>query len=144
MNRLRADLRWLLVVVGLLLWVVAVYPAYYVVHKPLSAANLLALADVAANLLTWLAVLAVATALGSRLTRRLAYASLLEQIVFSAGLGLGIFSLVTFGLGLLGLFYGWLFWALLVGAGLLLAPDLWYLILLSDIYNRIWYFPNRS
>ncbi|MEJ2211762.1 MAG: hypothetical protein P8129_22380 [Anaerolineae bacterium] len=124
-GRRRTDLRWLLVVAGLLLWLVVVYPAYYVVHKPLSAANLRALADVAANLLTALAVLAVATALGSRLTRRLGYRSLLERVVFSAGLGLGIFSVVTFGLGLLGLFYGWLFWALLLGAGLLLAPELW-------------------
>lgn len=126
MNHLRRSrFGWLLVVAGLLLWVVAIYPAYYVVHKPLTAANLQALADVAANLLTWLAILAVATGLGSRLSRRLAYHSLLERIVFSAGLGLGIFSLLIFGLGLAGLLYGWLFWVLLVGAGLLLAPELW-------------------
>ena len=129
MNRLRRPgLRWLLVVVGLLLWVVAVYPAYYVVHKPLGAANLQALTDVAANLLTWLAILAVATALGSRLSRGLAYHSLLERVLFSAGLGLGIFSLLTFGLGLAGLLYGWLLWVLLLGAGLLLAPELWRLV----------------
>ena len=36
----RSRIRWLLVVIGVLLWVLAVYPAYYVVHKPLSAASL--------------------------------------------------------------------------------------------------------
>lgn len=124
MNRLRRSRRgWLLVVAGLLLWAVAIYPAYYVIHKPAGAANLRALANVAADLLTWLALLAVATALGSRLSRRLVYHSLLERIVLSAGLGLGILSLVTFGLGLAGLLYGWLFWLLLAGAGLLLLPE---------------------
>jgi hypothetical protein len=108
------------VVTGTLLWVLAIYPAYYVVHKPLSAAQFRAVANVIADLLTWLAMLAVATALGSRLTRRVPYHSLLEQIVFSAGLGLLCFALLTFGLGLVGALYRWLFWALLVAGGLLL------------------------
>ncbi len=116
----RSQVRWLLVVIGTLLWVLAIVPGYYIVHKPLTTANLRALANVAADLLTWLAMLAVATALGARLTRRLAYHSLLEQLVFSAGLGLICFSLLTFGLALAGLLYRWLFWVLLVGGGLLL------------------------
>jgi hypothetical protein len=116
----RSQTRWLLVVAGVLLWVLAVYPAYYVVHKPLSAASLHALANVAADLLTWLALLSVATAIGSRLTRRLAYHTLLERLTFSAGLGLGAFSLLTLGLALAGLLHRWIFWVLLVGGGLLL------------------------
>lgn len=115
-----SRLRWLLVVGGTLLWVLAIYPAYYVVHKPLSPEQFWALTGVAGDLLTWLAMMAVATALGSRLTRRLAYHSLLERLVFSAGLGLIVFSLLTFGLGLLGLLYRWLFWGLLAGGGALL------------------------
>lgn len=115
---------WLLVVVGVLLWLLVVYPGYYVVHEPLSAANLQALANVAADLLTWLTMLTVATALGSRLTRRLTYHSLLERLVFSGGLGLGVLSLLTLGLGLAGLLYRWLFWALLVGGGVLLWSEL--------------------
>jgi hypothetical protein len=114
----RTLVRWLLVVVGTVLWVLAVYPAYYVVHKPLSAVQFQALANAAADLLTWLTMLAVATALGSRLTRSLEYNSLLERLAFSSGLGLAIFSLLTFGLGLAGLLYRWVFWLLLVGAGL--------------------------
>jgi hypothetical protein len=116
----RSQARWLWVVIGVLLWTLVILAAYYVVHKPLSADQLYALTNVAADLLTWLAMLAVATALGSRLTRRLPYNSLLERLVFSAGLGLGAFSLLTLGLGLLGLLYRWLFWALLLGGALLL------------------------
>jgi len=108
------------VVVATLLWVLAVYPAYYVIHKPLSSVQFQAVANVIADLLTWLAMLAVATALGSRLTRRVPYHSLLEQIVFPAGLGLLFFALLTFGLGLVGALYRWLFWVLLVAGGLLL------------------------
>jgi hypothetical protein len=118
-----SKVRWLLVVVGVMLWVLVVYPAYYVVHKPLSEANLRAVASVSADLLTWLAMLAVATALGSRLTRRLAYHSLLERLTLSAGLGLVIFSLLTFALGLAGLLYRWLFWVLLVAGGLALWKE---------------------
>jgi hypothetical protein len=116
----RSQVRWLLVVVGVILWVLIIYPAYYVVHKPLNSANLQALFNVSANLLTWLGMMAVATALGSRLSRRLTYRSLLERIVFSAGLGLMCMSLLAFGLGLAGLLYRWLFWLLLAGGGALL------------------------
>jgi len=119
----RSQWRWLLVVTGVLLWALIVYAAYYVVHKPLKPINLRALIDVIANLLTWLAMMGVATAVGSRLTRRLEYHSLLERIVFSAGLGLIVFSLLTLGLGLLGSLYRWLFWVLLVVGGLLLWPE---------------------
>ncbi len=116
----RSRVRWLLVVAGVVIWVLIVYPAYYVVHKPLSAANLKALANVAADLLTWLAFSAVATALGSWMTRRLTYHSLLERLTFSAGLGLAVFSVLTLGLGFVGLLYRWLFWVLLGVGGLLL------------------------
>jgi 4-amino-4-deoxy-L-arabinose transferase-like glycosyltransferase len=120
----RARMGWLLVVLAVLLWILAIYPGYYVVHKPLTAENLRALVNVAADLLTWLAMLAVATALGARLTRRLTYHSLLEKLTFSAGLGLLVVSLLTLGLGLAGLLYGWLFWGLLAGGGLLLWREL--------------------
>lgn len=120
----RSQVRWLLVVVGALAWVGVVYPAYYVVHKPLNAASFRALASVIADLFTWTAMLVVATGVGSRLTRRFTYHSLVERLTFSAGLGLGIFSLLTLGLGLAGLLYRWLFWALLIGGGLLLWREL--------------------
>jgi hypothetical protein len=41
----------LLVVVAVLLWMLAIYSAYYVVHKPLNEANARALAGLLADLL---------------------------------------------------------------------------------------------
>jgi hypothetical protein len=120
----RSNVHWLLVVSAVIIWVLAIYPAYYVVHKPLSAANLHAIASVVADLLTWAAILAVAAALGSWLTQRLSYRSLLERLVFSTGLGLGVFSLLTLVLALLGLLYRWLFWGLLIAGGLLLWKEI--------------------
>ena len=116
----RSHLRWLVIAAGVVMWALIIYPAYYVVHKPMTAANLKVLANGVADLLTWLAMLAVATALGSRLTRHLTYHSFLERLTFSAGLGLILFSLLTMGLGLVGLLYSWIFWVLLAGGGLLL------------------------
>jgi len=120
----RSLIVWLLIVVAVPLWVLGVYAGYYVVHKPLTLTNLQALANVAGDLLVWLAVLIVATALGSRLTRRIDYHSLLERLVFSAGLGLSLISLLTLGLGLVGLLQRWLFWALLLAGGLLLWSEI--------------------
>jgi hypothetical protein len=68
----RSRTRWLLVVAAVLVWALAIYPAYYVVHKPLSVANLRALWSAVTDLLTAMAFLSVATALGSRLTRPIA------------------------------------------------------------------------
>jgi 4-amino-4-deoxy-L-arabinose transferase-like glycosyltransferase len=138
----RSQTRWLFVVVGVLLWVLVVYPAYYVVHKPLSTASLHALANVAVDLLTWLAMLAVATALGSRLTRRLAYRSLLERLTFSAGLGLALFSLLVLALGLVGLLYRWLFWLLLASSGLALWRE--FLALGRALHPTTWPRPHGA
>lgn len=136
----RSRTRWLLVVAAVLVWVLAIYPAYYVVHKPLSVASFRALSSVLTDLLTAVAFLAVATALGSRLTRPIDYRSSSERLVFSAALGLVVFSLLTFGLGLVGLLYRWLFWALLVGLGLLLKDEF------SDFFRTLrrasWYPPQ--
>ena len=121
----RSHLRWLVIAAGVVMWALIIYPAYYVVHKPMTAANLKVLANGVADLLTWLAMLAVATALGSRLTRHLTYHSFLERLTFSAGLGLILFSLLTMGLGLVGLLYSWIFWVLLAGSILPVAVGTW-------------------
>ena len=122
----QSNKRWAIVVAGIVVWVLVVYPAYYVVHKPLSLANLQALANVAGDLATFLLLFGIALALGSRLTRRMDYQSRLERLVFSAGLGLCIIALLTFGLAVVGLVYRWLFWTLLMVAALVLWRELRY------------------
>lgn len=122
----QSSKRWAIVVAGILVWVLVVYPAYYVVHKPLSLANLQALANVAGDLFTFLLLFGIALAIGSWLTRRMDYQSRLERLVFSAGLGLCIIALLTFGLAVVGLVYRWLFWTLLIVAALVLRRELRY------------------
>jgi len=112
--------RWWIAVSLAVAWVFAVYATYYWAHKPFSGANLTRLPDIA----VWFGLLLVATALG-RLSRRwLDYSTPLEEIVFSAALGLGALSLLVFGLGLAGLFYRWLFWPLLLVLAAILYPQM--------------------
>ncbi|MDH4135746.1 MAG: hypothetical protein OEW09_03370, partial [Anaerolineae bacterium] len=115
-----SNARWLIAVSVAVLWVFAIYAFYYWVHKPFSGANLAIMLDI----VVWLGLLLVATALG-RLSRRwFDYSNPLEEVVFSAALGLGALSLLTFGLGLVGLFHRWLFWLLLVVLAVILYPQI--------------------
>ncbi|MFB0534011.1 MAG: ArnT family glycosyltransferase [Anaerolineae bacterium] len=115
-----SNAKWLIAVSGAIVWVFAIYAAYYWAHKPFSGANLVIILDI----VVWLGLLLVATALG-RLSRRwLDYSVPLEEIVFSAALGLGALSLLTFGLGLVGLFHRWLFWLLLLVLAVILYPQI--------------------
>ena len=115
-----SNARWLIAVSGAVVWVFAIYAAYYWAHKPFSGANLVIILDI----VVWLGLLLVATALG-RLSRRwLDYSVPLEEIVFSAALGLGALSLLTFGLGLVGLLHRWLFWLLLLVLAVILYPQI--------------------
>jgi hypothetical protein len=115
-----SNARWLIAVSVAVVWVFAIYATYYWAHKPFSGANLVIMLDI----VVWLGLLLVATALG-RLSRRwFDYSAHLEEIVFSAALGLGALSLLTFGLGLVGLFYRWLFWLLLLVLAVILYPQI--------------------
>jgi hypothetical protein len=115
-----SNARWLIAVSVAVVWVFAIYATYYWAHKPFSGANLVIMLDI----VVWLGLLLVATALG-RLSRRwLDYSAPLEEIVFSAALGLGALSLLTFGLGLVGLLYGWLFWLLFLILAVILYPQI--------------------
>ncbi|NIN65093.1 MAG: hypothetical protein GTO63_10400 [Anaerolineae bacterium] len=99
-----------------MVWVFVVYLGYYTVHKPFTAPVLMATLDRLADLTLWAGVVLLATGLGHRVLRGLAYDSLLEELSLSAGLGLGLISFLTLGLGLAGLLSRWLFFGLaLVG-----------------------------
>ena len=60
--------------------------------------------------------------LGRRLTRRVSYHSLLEEISFSVAIGLGLIAYLTMILGLIGLLYFWLIILLLLIAVLICSP----------------------
>lgn len=115
--------RVLLIVIAIV-WLFAVTLAYYFVHKPFSADNALALLDTFANLLTAGAIFLLALAIGQRVTWTFRFASTLDAICLRAGLGLGLLSFLTFGLGLLGLLNSILFWALLLASFFLLRGEI--------------------
>lgn len=133
----RFSARWPLVVVGVLLWLIAVLPAYYVVHQPLATESLpaptlssydlvtgvLALCNRAADLLLLAATTVVTAAWGSRLLRSLglAFDSQLEQWTVSAILGLGLLGSVVLLLGVVAALYRSVAYALLA----LLAAGAW-------------------
>jgi hypothetical protein len=115
---------WALIASLCVAWVFVVYLAYYTVHKPLTIATMGALVDRATDLVAWVALLLVATALGHRLTKRVTFHSHLEQLILTAGCGLGFVSLLVLGLGIAGGLYRWLVYGLALVACLLLVPDL--------------------
>jgi len=106
------------------LWIFTVYLLFYRTQKPFTLETFLAFADSLLNIALALFILLLSTALGQRLLRGLSFTSPGEGLVFAAGMGLGILSLITLGLGLLGLLYPWLFYALSLGLALLLLPQI--------------------
>jgi hypothetical protein len=115
--------KWIVAVALSVLWIFVVYLGHYTVHKPFTASIILAILDRLADLTIWTGLLLLATALGHRLLTRLTYHSLLEQLTFAAGLGLGLLSLLTLALGLLGLLQRWLFCGLAALGYLVLFPQ---------------------
>ncbi|MDE3091098.1 MAG: glycosyltransferase family 39 protein [Chloroflexota bacterium] len=119
----RVALLRLIRVILALVWLFVVTFSYYIVHKPFTAENLLALLNALGDVFVAAALFALAAVLGRRVTRAVSFASPLEATVFRIGLGLGIISFTAFALGLLGLLNRILFWLLLIGAAFLLRAD---------------------
>jgi hypothetical protein len=130
----RPQARWFLGVAGVLLWFIAVLPAYYVVHKPLAgelgfaslafAPNIQNIALTVLSLLADLALLVltlvVAAAWGSRIGRRVGvvFEPGLERWALGAVLGLGLLGTVVFGLAVVGGLHRWLGYVVLLVLGL--------------------------
>lgn len=106
------------------LWMFVVVFSYYIVHKPFSAENALAILNDLGDVIVAGLLLALGTAIGHRFTRSFAFSSPIEGLALSAGLGLGLMSLATLALGLAGLLYRPLFWGLLVVALVATRGDL--------------------
>lgn len=119
----RAELGKVLSAAFVVLWLFFVTTSYYVVHKPVSAENVFALLNVLGDLIVALLIFVLATAVGRRLLRRVEFATPLEEIIFHAGVGLGIVSFTTFALGLLGWANAFVFWLALLGALVVLRKD---------------------
>ncbi len=135
----RAPIPWGLTVSGVLLWLVAVLPAYYVVHKPFAGESALVSPTISFNfsamalaigsrlaalgLLT--ATVVMAAAWGGRLGRWLGipFESDLERWALGATLGLGLLGSVVFGLGAVGGLYPAVAYLLLGVLGVAGGPE---------------------
>ncbi len=108
-------------VVLTVVWVFLVLVVFYGTQKPFGVENFLAFFDPLTNIALALFILLLATALGERLLPSLPHITPGERLLFSAGTGLGLLSLLTLGLGLLGGLHPWLFYLLssLLALGLL-------------------------
>ena len=113
-----------LVTLATLSWVTVVIVAYYVIHKPFRAANLLALGRGLAGLAQAALTVALGTGIGLTLLSK-AQLSAAERPVWAASLGLGVVSLTTLALGSAGLLHPWLLWALTLIGVATTAQTVW-------------------
>jgi hypothetical protein len=117
--------RWALQTVFVLLWSSALIALYFGIHKPAGGDVVRATVQTAGSLVIWLAVTLLAAAVGRRLVRSQLDDELpLVRLVLSAGLGLGVLSILLMVLGLLGLLARWQVILLLVGMAALAWPAL--------------------
>ncbi len=111
------------VILGVVAWIFAVTLGYYVVHKPFSVQNALALLNAIGDLAVAGALVALGVALGRRMLRDFQFDLPLEALIFQASVGMGVLALVIFALGLIVL-NRFLFWILLFAAAFILRDDL--------------------
>jgi hypothetical protein len=104
-------------------WLFVVTFNYYIVHKPFSVENALALLGVAADVLTLALLLLLATSLGHRFTSAFQFDSPLEGVILCAGLGWGLLSFSILAVGLVGALQPLVFWGGLALGLLLLRRD---------------------
>ena len=119
--------RWALKATLVILWAFIIVAGYFWAHKPFDAATLRSLGETLLSVAVWLGVSGLGAALGRR---ALAAGGLLGdegpavRLALSAGLGLGLISLLVWGLGMVGLFRPWAAWGLVIALAVLLRRDL--------------------
>lgn len=110
------------------LWMAFVYASFYLVpeQRPLAATHLRAMSGTLLDLIVTALLLLVAAGAGWRICRwlRIPFASPLEQLVLTTGLGLGLQSLLVLGLGLASVLTRWAVALLLGGLALLSVQGL--------------------
>jgi len=118
--------QWIMKVAAVILWLFAVVAAYFWAHKPFSADTAAGLGRSLANVAAWLMMTWLGTALGRRaIGGPLADEPPATRLALSAGIGLGLISLLTLGLGASGLLRPVAAWGLVLALGIALRHDLW-------------------
>ena len=120
-SRVRQALKIAVVV----LWLFAVVTAYFWAHKPFDTGIAAGLGRSLLSVAVWLAVTWLGAALGRWICGRwLSEERPIARLALSAGIGLGVLSLLVLGLGLAGLLRPAVAWALVLLLGVLLRRDL--------------------
>ena len=125
-QRSAPTLRWAVSAALVIVWLFVVVAAYFWAHKPFDASTVAGLGRTLVSIAVWIGM----TWLGAALGRRVAGGLLADELALvraalSAGLGLGLLSLVTLAMGLVGLLRPVIAWGVVVVlAVLVLRRDL--------------------
>ena len=120
------EARWVLKVATVVLWLFAVVAGYFWAHKPFDVGTVAGLGRSLLSVAVWLGVTWLGTALGHWACGRwLTGERPSARLALSAGIGLGLLSLLTLGLGLTGLLRPGVAWGLVLALGVLLRRHLW-------------------
>ena len=119
------TMRWLVIVAAVILWFFVVVAAYFWAHKPFDVNIVAGLGRSLVSVAVWVGITWLGTALG----RRVAGKALVDEmpalrLALTAGLGLGLLSLLMLGLGLVGLLQPVVAWVAVLGLAMLLRRDL--------------------
>ncbi len=119
------TLRWAVTVAIVISWLFVVVAAYFWAHKPFDASIIAGLGRSFLSIVIWLGMIWLGAALGQWVTRGLlADEAPAVRLALAAGLGLGLLSLLTLGLGLVGLLRAAVAWGLVLGLAVLLRREL--------------------
>ncbi len=119
------TLRWAVTVAVVVSWLFVVIAAYFWAHKPFNAYIVAGLGRSLLSIVIWLGMIWLGAALGRWVTRGLlADEAPAVRLTLAAGLGLGLLSLLTLGLGLVGLLRPAVAWGLVLGLAVLLRREL--------------------
>lgn len=120
-NKSNVSIPWLLSAIFLFLWFTLLMVGFFWAHKPFDFGTVVALGTTVLNIAAWLGITWLAAALGQRVAGGvLRDERPLTRLALSAGIGLGLVSVVMGILGLVGLLRPLVAWLLvLVGAVLL-------------------------
>jgi 4-amino-4-deoxy-L-arabinose transferase-like glycosyltransferase len=120
-----SQIRWALQVTAVILWLFVVAVAYFWAHKPFDAGIVAGLGKSLASVTAWLGITWLGAALGRRVSGgALSDERAIARLALSAGIGLGLLSLLMLGLGLVGALRPAAAWGLILVLGVALRRDL--------------------
>ncbi len=128
-----------LAITAFTLWVFFVLVSFYAVQKPFDLPFAIAFVHIALDVLTVGWLLVVSLGLGAWILRWISPTltqDLPETLLFGVSLGLGLLSLLSFAVGLLGLFTSFIAYGITLLLTVLVTPKLWLLMRQAQRWRR--------